>query len=298
LRKIGIVIIALIIFFPISPVFAQQISIGEPAKQTVEIIIGENEKVHVKHIIERSNTVQQVNFIEGTISNQKVIDVKGNAVESGTIGAETAGIVIFPTKEDVIVEYDMEDVLEFNEGVWKWNFSYLATTVFVFPDSIDLVFVNSRPVPFDENRAIRCHGCNATFEYIKNESIEFQEVRWEDKKFQVGIKTLAGITSFSFDQPTKKISFEVNENNKFITLIIPLELLWNPYEVFINDAKILKHEFFSNETHTWLNIRPETSGAVRIIGTSVVPEFPIFAPLLVGIAAVIILQFRNRLNLH
>jgi len=83
-----------------------------------------------------------------------------------------------------------------------------------------------------------------------------------------------------------------------ITLIIPLELLWSPYDVYLNEEKILKHEFFSNETHSWLNFRPENSGSIEIIGTTVVPEFPILAPLFVGIAIVVALQLKNRLNLR
>jgi len=68
--------------------------------------------------------------------------------------------------------------------------------------------------------------------------------------------------------------------------------------VFLNDERIFVNEFYINETHAGINIRPDTSGTIEIIGTTVIPEFPIFAPLLVGIVAVIILQFRNRLNLH
>jgi hypothetical protein len=94
------------------------------------------------------------------------------------------------------------------------------------------------------------------------------------------------------------MSFNVNGDKQLITLIIPLELLWNPYEVYLDDQKILKHEFFSNSTHVWLNIRPENSGTIRIIGTSVVPEFPLFVPFFIGISAVILLQLRNKLNLR
>ena len=85
--------------------------------------------------------------------------------------------------------------------------------------------------------------------------------------------------------------------NQLVTLAIPLELLWNPYEVFVDDKKILKHEFLTNETHVWLNIRPETAGHVEIIGTSVIPEFPILPPLALGIAMLLFIQFRNKFNL-
>ena len=112
------------------------------------------------------------------------------------------------------------------------------------------------------------------------------------------MRTLDDISSVNFDQPNKKISFDVSDKKPFVTMIIPLELLWEPYEVFLNGQKILKHEFFSNETHAWLNIRPDNSGTVEIVGTTVVPEFPILAPLVVGIAFVVALQLKNKFNLH
>jgi len=62
--------------------------------------------------------------------------------------------------------------------------------------------------------------------------------------------------------------------------------------------KFLNMNFFANETHSWLNFRPDNSGSIEIIGTTVVPEFPIIAPLFVGIVIVIALQFKNRLNLR
>ena len=280
------------------PVFSQEITLGEAAKQIVEIVIRENEQVHVKHNILRSASTIQVDFINGTISNIKVADIEGNTVQSATLGAGNPGVVIFSSKQDVVVEYDLDDVLELKEGFWTWDYTYLASTEFIFPNNVNLILVNERPVFLGEKRGIRCHGCEATIQYVKNELFNLKEIQWEDRKFVLGILSLADISSFNFDQPTKKISFEVTEDNQHTIVNIPLELLWSPYEVFLNDERIFVNEFYINETYAGINIRPGTSGTIEIIGTTVVPEFPIFAPLLVGIAAVIILQLRNRLNLH
>ena len=299
MRKIGIAIIALIIFFPIIPVFPQEVTIGEAAQQIVEIVIRENEQVHVKHNVLQSDSTIQVDFINGTISNIEVADIEGNAVQSGTLGAGNPGIVIFSSKQDIIVEYDLDDVLELKEGFWSWDYSYHSSTEFIFPNNVNLILVNERPIFFGEKRArISCHGCEATIQYVKDELFNLKEVQWEDRKFVLGILSLSDISSFNFDQPTKKISLEVTEDNQRIIVNIPLELLWRPYEVFLNDERVFVNEFYINETHAGISIRHDTSGTIEIIGTTVVPEFPIFAPLLVGIAAVIILQFRNRLNLR
>ena len=180
--------------------------------------------------------------------------------------------------------------------MWTWDFLYLQTTTFILPEGLDLLYVNSTPVMLQDAKGITCHGCQAKIEYVLDQPTNTNEVQWEDRRFTVGIRSLTDVSSFNFDQPTKRISFNVKEDNQLITLIIPLELLWSPYEVYLDDQKILKHEFFSNQTHAWLNIRPETSGTIQIIGTTVVPEFPVLSPLFIGIAIIIGLQLKNRIN--
>ena len=280
------------------PLISAQITLGDPADQKlVKITINEQGEVHVLHEIRDNKNVVQINTIEGTLSNLKVIDIKGNDVEYGTTGLEsTTGITIFSSEEDVIIEYDLDDVLFVKDGMWTWDFLYLQTTTFILPEGLDLVYVNNSPVMLQNAKGITCHGCNAIIEYVLDQPTNTNEVQWEDRKFIVGIRSLTDISSLNFDQPTKSISFDVEEDNQLITLIIPLDLLWNPYEVYLDDQKILKHEFFSNQTHAWLNIRPETSGTIQIIGTTVVPEFPILSPLFIGIAIIIGLQLKNRIN--
>ncbi|MFQ5573318.1 MAG: hypothetical protein ACE5EJ_03605, partial [Nitrosopumilaceae archaeon] len=114
----------------------------------------------------------------------------------------------------------------------------------------------------------------------------------------VSIRTLDEINSFNFDQPTRSLSFETTQEVRLITLIIPLELLWNPYEVYLDDEKILKHEFYQNDTHVWLNIKPKTAGTIDIIGISAIPEFSILLPLVLGIAMVVGFSTKNKINLR
>ena len=122
----------------------------------------------------------------------------------------------------------------------------------------------------------------------------YQNIKWEDKEFLVEIRSYSKINDFTFDQPTKSISFDLMDENQYVTLIIPLELLWNPYQVFLDDQKILKHENFQNETHAWLNVKPPTSGTITIVGTSVIPEFSLFTPLVLGLVIVIVFRFKNK----
>lgn len=288
------------------PIVSAQLSLGEPANhKLITITITENGNVHVIHEISKPRGIVDVETIEGTVSNVNVADIEGNEVEFGITGLENlTGVTIFSAQDDVLIEYDLEDVLFFEDGIWSWDYFNVETTKIIFPEGLDLLFVNDRPIMLHDAKGITCHGksqgalCSAFIEYVIDEPIKSLKVQWEDREFIVGMRTITEISSFSFDQPTKKISFDVNEDNQLITLIIPLELLWEPYEVFQGEEKILKHEFFSNETHSWLNIRPENSGSIEIIGTTVIPEFPILAPLVVGIAIVIALQLKNKLSLR
>jgi hypothetical protein len=77
-----------------------------------------------------------------------------------------------------------------------------------------------------------------------------------------------------------------------------LGLLWNPYQVFLDDQKILNHEFYQNDTHVWLNIKPKTVGTIEIIGISAIPEFSLLLPLVLGITIVIGFQAKNKINLR
>ncbi len=298
LKKITFTILTIILFSSFPQLFAQQISLGDPANQDLEISITENGEVHVIHNIVQSSNIQQVMFVNGTYSDLKVTDVDGNEPTYSVITSPSEFITLFPTSQDVIVEYDLEDVLYLNNGTWRWDFVYLDETVFYFPEKVDLLFANANPVLIGDHKGMKCHGCQVTIEYVIDEPIFNQIVKWEDEEFTVVFRTLSEITLFTFDQPRRMIIFDINEPDQFVTMFIPLELLWNPYDVYLNDKNINKNRFLVNETHVGISVKPHTSGTIYIIGTSAVPEFPIFIPLFVALTAVIILQFRSKLNLR
>ena len=296
LKILSSLILASIIFL-IPQAFAQ-ISIGSPAEQdSVNITINEDGDVHVVHLVIKSEKNIQVELIAGTVENLEVKDGAGNQIQHALSGNSV--VTLFPPDVNFAIEYDLEDALSLKDGVWTWDYLYTQhqSSVFIFPDGVDLVFANERPVSIKNAEGVNCHGCQMLLEYVVDEPMILNEVEWEGQKFPVLIRTLDEITSFNFDQLSRKISLETN-GNKFVTLIIPLKLLWNPYEVYLDDEKILKHEFSQNDTHVWLNIKPKTTGTVEIIGISAIPEFSIFLPLVLGIATIVGLQFKNKINLR
>ncbi len=294
-RKIfGFFIILLII--SVIPVANAQISIGEKAIQkSVEVEINSIGDVHVKHVIRSSDVPRQMDLIDGTVSDLSVTDRDGKERQYSVIG-DDKGVLIFPSKGDSIVEYYLDDVLSQTGDIWTWDFLYLETTSFILPEEIDLIFVNERPVYLDEKKGIACHGCQMTLEYSLNESKILENVKWKDKEFFVEIRSHSDVDKFVFDQPTKSITFEISEDDRSVIIIVPLELLWGPYEVFLDDEKINFHEYINNGTHAWLNMKPEGSGEILIIGTTVVPEFPIIAPLAIGFLMIMILPIIRKIN--
>ena len=94
------------------------------------------------------------------------------------------------------------------------------------------------------------------------------------------------------------MNFEVVGENEYLTVIIPMNFLIEPYGVLVNEEKIFFHDYVNNGTHVWVNIKPDTTGQVSIIGTTVVPEFPIIAPLAIGFLMIMIMPFIRKLNLR
>jgi hypothetical protein len=295
-RFFGILVIFLIL--SIVPIANAQISLGEKANQkSVEVMIGSDGSVHVKHVIRASDSPVQVDLIYGTVSNLSVTSEDGEKRQLSVIG-NNEGVLILPSKNDSIVEYDLQHVLSQIDDVWTWSFRYLETTSFYLPEEADLIFANEKPIFLDEKKGIACHGCQMVLEYSINEPKTLEDVKWEDKEFVVEIRSHSEIDKFIFDQPTKSITLDVKEDDRFVTVIIPLELLWEPYTVSLDDEKIYFHEYINNGTHAWVNMRPEHSGEISIIGTTVVPEFPDIAPLVVGFLIIAILPVIRKVNLR
>jgi len=300
-KLLKIVLVLMIIsIISITPQAFAQVSFGTPAEHvSIRVTIEENGDVSVVHVVKKSNVNVQVQMLPGTVENLQVVDGARNEIQHAVTGQSI--VTLFPTEVNFGVEYDLKDVLILKDGVWTWDFLYTGSkngVEFYFPDEVDLVFANDRPVRIVGAEGMRCHGCDMFLEYVIDEPIILKEVEWEEQKFQVSIRTLDEIKSFNFDQPTRRLSFENTQEGRFITIFIPLELLWSPYDVYLEDRKILNHEYYQNDTHGWVNIKPKTVGTIEIIGISAIPEFSLLLPLVLGITIVIGFQAKNKINLR
>jgi len=261
------IIVSLLIIIPAA--YAQVFE--EQSKQrSIEVLINSLGEVHIKHVVDGLGFPNQIDLIEGKIVNLTVKDQEGNKIQHSMIG-NNDGLIIFPSKEDVIVEYDLLDELTLKDNIWTMDFIYLKSTSFLFPD-VDLIFVNEKPVYLGEKKGIMCHGCQMKLEYSMNEPKLYENVKIQDNEYLIEIRTWAEINQFNFNLGLGEISFELKGENAFVTTIIPIDFLSEPYQVFLDGEKILFHNYINNGTHVWLNMRPQNSGDISITGT-VITDF-------------------------
>lgn len=296
------IIVSLLIIIPAA--YAQVFE--EQSKQrSIEVLINSLGEVHVKHVVDGLGFPNQIDLIEGKIVNLTVKDQEGNKIQHSMIG-NNDGLIIFPSKEDVIVEYDLLDELTLKDNIWTMDFIYLKSTSFLFPD-VDLIFVNEKPVYLGEKKGIMCHGCQMKLEYSMNEPKLYENVKIQDNEYLIEIRTWAEINQFNFDPGLGEISFELKGENAFVTTIIPIDFLSEPYQVFLDGEKILFHNYINNGTHVWLNMRPQNSGDISITGTVItdfgeieIPEedkFPVeyvIVSIIIGIVVIGVFFFKRK----
>jgi len=289
-------------FLSMSQVFGQQLTMGQKPQEDIKVRIDENGTAHVVHYVKGDSIAAvQVETINGNMTNFSVTDTNGNSVQYFSINKVPRAVLFPPTSRNVtLINYDLPNVLSLSGGVWKWNYYTppdATFTDFYFPKGVDIVWANNNPIYLGEN-GMRQHGNGMALEYIVNEPLVLQNVQWTDKNFIVGIRTLSNVGQYAFDQSALSYAFDINKTNTHVTVIMPQKLLWGPYKVTLNGNGTLYKLFYNNGTHAWIGLTPHKTGTIQITGTTAIPEFPLFVPLVIGISTVIALQFRNRLNFN
>jgi len=123
---------------------------------------------------------------------------------------------------------------------------------------------------------------------------------WDGKIYPVTTLSNATITNFNFNQTLKQISFNVVFNSLgFCNVTIAIELLNGDFTVWIGDSQA-EYTLAKNSTHFFIYFTYSSSiNTVKIIGTTVIPEFPGISILLILIALTltILLLRKKRLKM-
>lgn len=239
-------------------------------QRSIEVKINSLGEVKVTHVVAKQNEPHQIALLDGKKENLIVMDEDEEEIQYGTIG-DNESLMIFPSKKDVILKYDLIDELVMKDSLWTLDFLYLQSTSFLLPEEADLIYVNNKPVMLGDKKGIMCHGCQMILEYSLKEPKISEKIKTLDEEFSFEIRTFAEVDQFGLNPEQNGLSFEIIDENKFVTITIPVNFLAQPYEVFLDDEKIIFHDYIENGTHVWVNMRPESSGTVSITGT-IIPD--------------------------
>jgi len=293
-------IIAIFTLILVIPTANAQLTIGSEVKQElIEVKINDKGEVDVKHIVKASNMPGTAHLFSGTISNLVVTNEMGEEKQSGIAndGLGNQSVFVLPSKENSIIKYNLENII-LKDNLFTTQISYAEKFSIVFDDQIEMIFVNNNVIFLENKKGVSVNGGGEmNVEFYSNSPKMIKEVQWEENKFDVEIITDSKIENFNFDQTSKSISFEVNEENKYVTISMSEELLGGPYVILL-DAEKIQYSKSEIDGYVTLSMKPETTGEITIIGTTVIPEFSMFIPLIMGFLIILTVPFVKKINLH
>ena len=281
-----------------------QLSLGGEAKQDlIEIKLNPEGEINVKHIVRSSNVGSTLLIFDNAIipdQNFTGENELGEEIQLGIIddGLGNKSIFILPSKYNAIIEYSLEDMI-LKDNLFTTTISYHEKFDVIFDESIEMFFVNNNSIFLDDKKGIAVSGGgDAKIEFYSNPSKILKEIIWDENKFDLEIIGDAKIERFNFDQASKSISFEITDKSKFVSIKLSEELLGGPYLTLLNDEKIKHTKYVNNKNIILLNIMPESKGTITIIGTTVIPEFSMFLPFILGFLIILTVPFMKKINLH
>ena len=276
--------------------------LGTPAYQkSTHLIIDELNNIEAKHVIGFSNDPVMVNLFEGAIPESiTVTNEDGKELEFAIVGMSDYGsVTIFKATENTIIKYNLKDMFWYSDNLLTLNIGYPKTFGILFSEKTDQIFLNDQIIQLGDKKGISINnGGYVNVDYYSEMPKIIQEVQWKEDKFDVEIITDSEIDEFNFDQESKSISFQVNEKNKFVTINMEKKLLGGPYVILLNDEQIKYSKYSIKENHISLSMKPESPGQITIIGTTVIPEFSMFIPLIMGFVIILTVPFMKKFSLH
>jgi len=297
------IISTILIFTLISviPTAYGQFNLGSEAKQeSIELKINLDGEINVKHIVSSSNMPASVLLFEGEIKNLIVTNDLGEEINSGTANdvKGNLSVLVLPSEQNTIITYNLKN-MELKNNLFSTDISYYKKISVLFDESVELIFVNDSIIFLDNKKGIAVSGGgNVEIKFYNDESRIIEKVTWEENEFDVEIITESKIEDFNFNQSEKSLSFQVNDENKFVTISMSEELLGGPYVTLLDDEKIKHSKFVRDGGLVALNLKPQETGQVTIIGTTVIPEFSMFIPLIMGFMIILTVPLMRKFSLR
>jgi len=235
-------ILTIIVIITTMPFAFADITFDQEVKQNIKIEIGKDANVHVIHeISDFGQNSAKLEFLDGTRSNFEIVCILSCPYEFDNPEQifEESNYMVFSQypafQDDLIVEYDLENVIELNNGLWKWEFSSKHNPNFYFDESIDLIFFDGTAIDLTLNKGFACSGyCNMNLEFFDED--ETLSVTSFDGG--VSIQSDDKISNFVINDNT--ISFDTNKEKQLLLIDIPREMIGDvSFNVYITEPGII-----------------------------------------------------------
>ena len=282
-------IISLVLGTPQS--FAEDVQIGTPAMYKLEFVLMKSADVKVIYDIQEFSGTSHIKILDGNhfglqVTTENVEHVEHELDENSF---EASKYVILnehplnkPEKfngEKLLVTYYIKDYSELKDELWAAQFNFPYDVIINLPDYNNWAFLNSNAVKISDVDKINCIGCNLMVEYFNDENLNMKTktVSLNDKEdIEIDVLTDGNISNFEFNNMNKVISFGVEKENQIFVMGISLELLLNPYQVYLSESinmmleenqKIRTTELFIKDYNSVaLSFRAPTDGVIYILG--------------------------------
>lgn len=285
--RLGVaVVIGLVSVFQI---FGQAPSLGQFPADTLTIEVSKEGDAKITQYITASTTVSRitVNPITKDISDILAVDENEEVLSFSDseefITIDTLG------SANVTLTYGAKIVNRVSSDIWELNFNSTGIqSTIVLPALSEIIYVNDIPIDIAGNILTMPPGETSVRYKIKSVDTRDFSVEWEDREYQVQVVTSSEVQELRFVQSSK--SLELTLDTSMATLvIIPKSLLGGPYTISGPAGESMEfRQYYQNSTHSWIRVEPNDINAIRIVGTTVIPEFP-FLHLFAGFAMAIVL---------
>lgn len=263
--------VLIVLMSTLQPAFAQF------TKESLTIDVSKSGQAQVTEEINAKTTVSRISVqaIDTNITNVLASDqnniLLSTSYDSGTITIDTLG------SSHVTLTYGAQIVTKISSDMWELSYqgSEIQSTI-VLPSGSDIIYVDNIPIDINENvLTMPPAGELITVRYkIKSLATNNFVASWEDTDYFVQVVTASKINNFNFDQPSKAIVLTLDPGQTVLA-IVPKSLLGGPYLVEDTGGSPLSfRQYYQNSTHSWIRIEASNSDTIKIIGTTVVPEFP------------------------
>jgi hypothetical protein len=281
-----------VIFVALLPLLLLQPSFAQFTEDSLTVEISKDGHARVIGEITPSTTVSRITVgaIASDISDILAVDendvLLGFSYSGDAITIDTLG------SAHVTLTYTAKIVTKATSDIWElaYNSTSMQSTI-ILPSMSDIIYVNDIPIDIVDNIVTMPAGETEVRYKIKSVGTKDFLVAWDEKDYFVQIVTASDVQSFSFDQESKSVALILDTTTPTL-VIIPKSLLGGPYAVTTSAGDPVDfRQYYQNSTHSWIRVEPNDGGAIKIVGTTVVPEFlPLAAGMAVAVAMLLLVR--------